>query len=133
MSLARLETVVDGILRLLEDLPPAYRLHALRMAEEKVKPLSIIQGDIVRKLTRTSSGGGYLVALPASLTSLSGTYRARIEEGKLILEPGGDDARIRKYGTRLKLMLPKRLVETLGFPSYVRIRVENGRIVVEPA
>ena len=56
MSLARLETVVSDILRLLEDLPPAYRVHALRMAEEKIKPLSISGGEIIRKLSVSGRG-----------------------------------------------------------------------------
>jgi len=30
------------------------------------------------------------------------------------------------------LKLPKRLVEALGEPLFVRVRVEDGRIVVEP-
>ena len=131
MSMARLAAVVDDILRILEHLPPAYRVQALRLAEEKVRPLSIASRDIIRKLS--VSGNGYYIALPNELSSLVGTYHAHIMEGKLILESGGDDVRIRVYGRKLRMKLPKRLVEALGYPEYVRVRVEGSRIIVEPA
>lgn len=131
VSMAQLTAVVDDILRILEHLPPAYRVQALRMAEEKVKPLSITKGEIIRKLS--ISGRGYYIALPIEFSKLAGTYRARIEESRLILEPTGDDVRIRTYGGKLRMKLPKRLVEALGYPGYVRVRVEDDRIIIEPA
>ena len=132
MSAAAVHRLVDTIAGMLLQLPAPQRLEVLRQVEAKVKPLSIAKGEIVRKLSKTG-GSSYTIALPASLADMSGTYGARIEEGRLILEPGGDDARIRKYGTRLRLMLPKRLVEALGFPNYVRIHIKDSRIVIEPA
>ena len=123
---------VDSILDILSNVPPAYRLQVLKEAESKVRLSIAKSGEIVRKVTKASRGS-YLIALPASLANLSGTYRARIEGNKLVLEADGTDARIRYYGSRLRLMLPKRLVEALGYPEYVRVRVEDDRIIIEPA
>ena len=133
VSMAQLTAVVDDILRILEHLPPAYRVQALRMAESKIRPSITKDSEVVRKVTKASRGS-YLIALPASFSEYMGTYKAYIENGRLILEPDSTaDARIRLYGGRLRLMLPKRLVEALGFPSYVRVRVEDDRIIIEPA
>ena len=129
MSLARPAEVLDHIVRLLAPFPPGVRLEILREVERRI---ANSEGELIRKVTRASRGS-YLIALPTSFVELAGTYKARIEAGKLILEHGGADARIRIYGGRLKLMLPKRLVEALGYPEYVRVRVEGSRIVVEPA
>ena len=126
-----IDRLVDTIAGMLLQLPAPQRLEVLKQVEARVKPKPS-EGEIVRKLSKTG-GGSYTIALPASLANLSGTYRAWIEKDRLILEPGGVDARIRRYSTRLRLMLPKRLVEALGFPQYVRVRVEGSRIVVEPA
>jgi hypothetical protein len=128
-SIARL---VDTIAGMLLQLPAPQRLEVLRQVEAKIKPAASGK-EILRKVTKTG-GGSYIIALPASFAKYVGTYKVNIEENRLILEPSNNaDARIRYYGSRLKLMLPKRLVEALGFPEYVRVRVEDGRIVVEPA
>ncbi len=129
MSVARL---VDTITGMLLQLPAPQRLEVLRQVEARVKPTAS-KGEIVRRLTRVGRGAA-LIALPIGMEDLAGTYKAQIANGKLILIPSNEaDAKIKNYSGRLRLLLPKRLVEALGYPEFVRVRVENGRIIVEPA
>ncbi|OWJ55615.1 hypothetical protein Pdsh_02170 [Pyrodictium delaneyi] len=130
---ASIARAVDSILDILRDIPPAYRLQVLRIAESKIRPSIIESGELVRKV---SKGGraSYFVTLPNNYTELVGEYAIQIKGKKLIYIPVEKGvARLRTYGGRLRLTIPKGAFEAIGSPSYVRVRVEDGRIVVEPA
>ncbi len=131
MSLARLPAVVDTILKILNDLPPAYRLQALRMAEEKVKMPK--EDMLIRKVIRVSRS--FKISLPRKYVGLEGSYAIQVENGKLIYVPKDNgDVKIRndKSSRVIIVPLPKWAYEAIGSPAFVRVRVENDRIVVEP-
>ncbi len=131
MSIA-VDRLVDTIAGMLLQLPAPQRLEVLRQVEAKIRPTTS-KDELIRKLTKVS--GAFQVALPARMKQLVGTYKARIESDRLILlrtHGSSIDARIGFYGSVLKLRLPKRIVEALGFPEYVRIRIEDSKIVIEP-
>ena len=130
MSAAAVHRLVDTIAGMLLQLPAPQRLEVLRQVEARVRPIAN-EGEVIRKVSR--AGRGFFITLPAEMRSYVGLYKARLEGSSLTLEPGGDDVKIRFYSGRLRLLLPKRLVEALGFPGYVRVRVEGSRIIVEPA
>ncbi len=131
MSIARLESVVSDILRLLEGLPPAYRVQALRLAETKIKPE--IRNELIRKVSRKSRS--YELVLPMHYASLEGRYRIVLTDNKLVYEKdenGDVRLRVNKSARNVRLSLPKWAYEQIGRPSYVKIRFEGSRIVIEP-
>ncbi len=131
---ASIARAVDSILDILRNVPPAYRLQVLRIAESKIRP-SILEGsELVRKVSR--SGRSYVVILPLAYAHLEGTYKLTRIERSLIYERnenGEIKVRVASSARNLRLPLPKWAYEAIGSPAYVRVRVEGSRIVVEPA
>ncbi len=129
MSAARL---VDTITGMLLQLPAPQRLEVLRQVEARVKPAAS-EGEIVRKVNR--SGRAFAISMPVRFSEIQGEYIVKIVEGKRIVyeQSGKGDVRIRKLGTAIRIPLPKWAYEAIGSPSYVRVRIEDDKIVVEPA
>ena len=131
MSIA-VDRLVDTIAGMLLQLPAPQRLEVLRQVEARVKPVEN-ENVLIRKV---SKGGraSYFITLPNAYAGLIGEYLVHIDGRRLIYVPAEKGvARVRAYGGRLRLTVPKGAFESIGSPIYVRVRVEGSRIIVEPA
>ncbi len=123
---------VDSILDILSNVPPAYRLQVLRIAESKIRPNIVGSGELVRKVSRKSRS--YELILPLAYAHLEGTYKLTHIERRLIYERNENgEVRARVRSSALRLPLPKWAYEAIGSPAFVRVRVEDDRIIIEPA
>ncbi len=128
-------SLAETIARMLEPLPLPQRLKVLKEAEKLVLETETVvssEKEILRKLHRW--GRAFAIAMPVRFSGLIGEYNLRLEGKVLVYERNmKGEVRVRKSGTAIRIPVPKWAYEAIGSPSYVRVRVEDGRIVVEPA
>ncbi len=124
---------VDSILDILSNVPPAYRLQVLKEAEKRLQPVVAEEKGLVRKVIRVSRS--FKVSLPRRYAGLEGSYIIQVEGRRLIYVPKEKgDVKVRNdRGSRVIVVpLPKWAYEAIGSPMFVRLRLENGKIVIEP-
>ena len=130
MSIA-VDRLVDTIAGMLLQLPAPQRLEVLRQVEAKIRPTAS-KDELIRKVSR--HGRIYAIYVKASLPD--GEYKIHIEAKRAIYEPVYDNGDVKVHRDRkssLRIPIPKWVYEAIGSPAFVRVRVEDDRIIIEPA
>ena len=84
----------------------------------------------------TRRGRSFKVTLPRRYAELEGSYVIRVEGRRLIYEArDSGDVKVRNYANArvVDVPIPKWAYEAIGMPTFVRVRIEDDKIVVEPA
>ncbi len=129
-----IEAITKQVLSILEPLPLEQKLKVLKQVEAKIKPTRTNTDELVRKVIRTGRSSFYIRA-PSRYSIYAGNYTLHIKNEKAIYERHDEkyDVKVRIEANGLRIPLPKWAYEQIGSPSYVKVRFEDSRIIVEPA
>ncbi len=130
---AAVHRLVDTIAGMLLQLPAPQRLEVLKQVEARIKPTHANADELVRKVIRVSRS--FYIRAPSKYSIYAGNYTLHIKDKKVIYERHDEkhDVKVKIEAYGLRIPLPKWAYEQIGSPSYVKVRFEDSRIVVEPA